>query len=119
MRGRQVAAVGAEAEDGDLAIAPGLEAVDLRIVGDAVDLDRPVPEPQRIAGHGGIEGDQDHSRRTADDPAGRPQVGEGHAGDGLVAEQVEAVGRQVQLPRDARSPGPGRPGSRTAGRRDG
>ena len=40
MRGRQVAAVGAEAEHGDVAIAPGREAGNLRIVGDAADLDR-------------------------------------------------------------------------------
>ena len=38
MRGRQVAAVGAEAEDADVAIAPGLEAGDLLVVGDAADL---------------------------------------------------------------------------------
>ena len=58
MRGRQVAAVGAEAEDEDLAIAPGLEPGDLPVVGDAADLDRPIPEPECIAGHGGVEGSQ-------------------------------------------------------------
>ena len=64
MRGRQVAAVGAEAEDEDVAIAPGLEAGDLLVVGDAADLDRPIPEPERIAGHGGVEGGQQDSRRA-------------------------------------------------------
>ena len=49
-----------------------------------------------------------------DDPSGLLQVGEGQAGDRLIAEQVEAVGWQIQLPGDLRPPGPGRPGSRTA-----
>ncbi len=56
MGGRQVAAIGAEAEDEDLAIAPSLEVGDLRVVGDAADLDRPISEPERIAGHCGVEG---------------------------------------------------------------
>ena len=47
MRGRQVAAVGAEAEDPDVAIAPGLEAGDLLVVGDATD--RIVPSRNRKA----------------------------------------------------------------------
>ena len=55
MGGRQVAAAGAEAEDVDLAIAPGLEACDFNVVGDAADLDRSIPESQRIASHGGVE----------------------------------------------------------------
>ena len=63
MRGRQVAAVGAEAEDPDVAIAAGLETGDLLVVGDAADRDRPIAEPEGVAGHGGIEGGRD--RRPA------------------------------------------------------
>ena len=50
MRGREVAAVGAEAEDEDLMVAPDREVVDFLVVGDATDLDRAIAKPQRRSG---------------------------------------------------------------------
>lgn len=41
IRRHQVAAVGTETKHEDIAIAPGLEAGDLLIISDALDLDRP------------------------------------------------------------------------------
>ena len=87
MRGHQVSAVGAELEGPDVAIAPGLESGDLSVVGGAANLDRPVSEPECIAGHGGVEGGQDHARWSADDPADRLEVGQAaNRGDRQVAE---------------------------------
>src|SRR5258708_7621350 len=79
MRGRQIAAVGAEAEDIELPIAPGLEAGDLLVVGDAADLDRAITESEGIASRGGVEGEHNDARGLGDDPAGGFQVGKGHA----------------------------------------
>ena len=100
----QVAAVGAEPEDQGLPIAPRVEAVDFLIVGDAANLDRPVPEPERIAGHRAVEGDRDDTGGPADLPAARfgPQVGQRQAGDCLIAERVEPLGGQLEIAGDRR-----------------
>ena len=101
--GCQIAAIGAEAEKG-LSATLGLEPPDLPVVVDAADLNRPIPEPEGIAGHGGVEGGRDDVRGPMDHTARPLQVGEGQAGDRLIAEQVDAVGCQIQLPRDRGRP---------------
>ena len=54
-----------------------------------------------------------------DDPAGRLQVGQGQAGDRLVAERLEPLGWQFQLAADRLLPSRWPPGCRTAGRAGG
>ena len=56
----------------------------------------------------------DDFRGPMNDPAGRLQVGEGQAGDRLIAERVEPVGWQLQLPGDRGRLAPGRQGCRIA-----
>src|SRR5262249_62128264 len=47
-------------------------------------------------------GNRDHSWGWSDNPAGGFQVGQRQAGDRLIAESVELLGRQFQLAADVR-----------------
>ena len=77
---------------------------DFGIVVDAVNFDRPISEPERIAGHGGVERAQENFRRPPDDPASLSQVGEHEASDRFISQQVEAFGWQLELPRECARP---------------
>ena len=72
----QVSAVRTEAEDVDVAIAPGLVAADFPVVGDATDEDRPRPEPQRYRFIPGSKQNQIVLGWRVDHPAG-PASGRG------------------------------------------
>ena len=120
MRGRQVAAVGAEAEDDDVAIASSLEAGDLLIIGDAANRDRPIAEPQGITGHGGVEAGVDSRRggRWMTRPVG---LTSGRAMQAMASSRsaVDLFGGNPQLAADASGLGRVRRGCRTAGPRGG
>ena len=111
---RQVATVGAQHEHPDVAIAAGLEAGDLVVVGDAADLDRSVKEPECVAGHGGIEGEHERALRKRDVSPGRFQIGQCQAGDRFVAQRIESLARQVKVLDDRGRPGRARQGRRIA-----
>ena len=68
------------------------EPGDLLVGGDASDRNGPIAVAEGVARHGGGEGGPFGPRRTAEDLAGRPQVGHGHAGDGLVSRFGELLG---------------------------
>ena len=62
---RQLAAVGAEAEDVDLMVAAGRKPGDLAIVAHSSHKDRPVAKTDRIAGNVGVVGEETTGRRSA------------------------------------------------------
>ena len=95
---RQITTVGAEAEDPDIAIAACLETRDFLVVGNAADLDRPVEEPECVAGHGGIEGERERAPRKWNVSPGGFQIGQRQAGDRFIAQRIEPLARQLQVP---------------------
>src|SRR5271166_368954 len=96
--GRQVAPVRTEAEDEELSIVSRAKSYDFQVVGDEPDLDCPVAEQERIARHGGVEGNIEGSRGPVNSSTGGSQVGQGQAGDRLVAKRIDPPGWQLQVP---------------------